>query len=184
MIRLYQVSKEEEIYQIKSLQEANLKSQLKKEERESQGFLTASYSVDFLKKMNQLHPAIIAKDGDTLAGYALVSSPAIKGEHALLDDLIGHCDEVVYKTQKLSHLPYAIVGQLCVAKHYRGRGLVKQLYQHFRACNEEEFRCCITDVDTENRPSLRAHLNSGFEVVGRLGYGGAQWNLVLWNWNL
>ena len=184
MIRLSQLSQEKEIYQIKSLQEDNLKSQLTKEECESEGFLTASYTVDFLIKMNELHPAILAKDGDTLAGYALVASRANKGEHELLDDLISHCERVIYKEQKLSELPYAIVGQLCVAKKYRGQGLVQKLYQYFKECNQDNFCCCITDVDCQNPRSLKAHVNSGFEVIGSLGYGGAQWNLVLWNWTL
>ena len=30
--------------------------------------------------------------------------------------------------------------------------------------------------------SLKAHLKSSFEVVGSLEYGGAEWDLVLWDW--
>ena len=183
MVQIGRLSTQEELYQIKDLQTKNLKSNLSPSEQETQGFVTASYTFDFLKKMNELHPAIIAKEGGQMVGYALVTTSEIKGSHQLLDDLIGHCDEVVFKNVSLASIPYAIVGQLCVAKAYRGQGLVQKMYTHFKESMQQTHQCCITDVDEENPRSLRAHQKAGFEVVGRLGYGGSQWNLVLWDWN-
>lgn len=174
----------EEILQIKSLQTKNIKTNLTDEEQKNEGFLTASYTIEFLTLMNKHYPAILAKDEDQVVGYALVASSAIQGTHELLDDLIQHCDQVVYKGRQLFEVPYAIVGQLCVAKAYRGQRIVQKLYNHFRFCMENRFLCCITDVDQNNPRSLKAHLKSGFEIVGALDYGGSSWDLVLWNWNL
>ena len=184
MVTICQQSSLEEIEQIKALQTRNLKSQLTEAERQTEGFLTASYTLDFLQYMFDKHPAILAKDQDKVVGYALVATPEIRGYHELLDDLLGHCDRVVYNGVTLQDVPYAVVGQLCVAKAYRGQGIVQKLYAHFRECMVPTHSCCITDVDQNNPRSLRAHLKSGFEVVGTLDYGGSAWDLVLWNWRL
>ena len=182
MLEIKRWTKVEEIHQLKALQDKNLKSKINQAEQKSEGFLTASYSVEFLIQMNQLHPAILAKDGEELVGYALVTTASIRGHHELLDDLIHHCDRVHYQGGPLAKVPYAIVGQLCVAKAYRGQGIVQKPYSHFKACMEQDFYCCITDVDRNNPRSLKAHLKSGFEVVGSLEYDGAEWDLVLWDW--
>ena len=184
MVTICAWSSEAEIRQIKALQTRNLKTHLTKEECQKEGFVTASYTLDFLRQMGEKHPPILAKDQDKVVGYALVATPEIRGHHDLLDDLLGHCDRVVYKGVTLQNIPYAVVGQLCIDKAYRGQGIVQKLYQHFRECMEPTHSCCITDVDQNNPRSLRAHLKSGFEVVGSLDYGGAAWDLVLWNWRL
>lgn len=173
-----------EIQQIKRLQTQNLKANLDASVQEQQGFLTAAYTTSFLTKMNACHPAILAKVADQVVGYALVASPEIRGHHDLLDDLFDHCDEVIYNGTQLSDISYVVVGQLCVAKNFRGQGIVEGLYQQFRNTMEASYQCCITDVDRNNPRSLKAHLKSGFEIVGELDYGGARWDLVLWNWNL
>jgi hypothetical protein len=70
MIEIKRVSTLLEIEGIKSLQSLNLKTNLSKEERMLEGFLTAEYSIDFLIQMHQTEPSIIAKDGDKVVGYA------------------------------------------------------------------------------------------------------------------
>lgn len=184
MVSICLQSTAEEIFQIKKLQAKNLKTNLTAEVKRNEGFLTASYTLKFLTLMSEHYPAILAKDGDQVVGYALVATKAIQGKHELLDDLIQRCDQVVYKGQHLSEVSYAIVGQLCVDKAYRGQGIVQKLYNNFRLCMENRFLCCITDIDQNNPRSLKAHIKSGFEIVDTLDYGGASWNLVLWNWNL
>lgn len=184
MVSICLQSTAEEIHQIKDLQTKYLKTNLSENEQLSEGFLTASYTEEFLNLMNSYYPAILAKNENQVVGYALVATKEIRGKHELLDDLIQHCDKVTYNGQQLSERPYVIVGQLCVAKPYRGQGIAQRLYKHFRHTLDDRFDCCITDIDQNNPRSLKAHLKSGFEIVGALNYGDANWNLVLWNWNL
>jgi len=76
-----------------------------------------------------------------------------------------------------------VVGQLCVAKEYRGQDLVQKLYGHFRDCLSNEFSYLVTDVAKANARSLKAHKKRGFQVINELMYGGFGWDIVLWNWN-
>ena len=75
-----------------------------------------------------------------------------------------------------------VVGQLCVAKPYRGLGLVQKLYGHFRDCYADQFEYLITDVAQANTRSLKAHLKTGFQIIDTLTYGGIGWDIVLWDW--
>ena len=53
-----------ELQGILDLQQANLRINIGADTAASQGFLTAEYTLAFLKAMNDVSPSIIAKDGD------------------------------------------------------------------------------------------------------------------------
>jgi L-amino acid N-acyltransferase YncA len=76
-----------------------------------------------------------------------------------------------------------VVGQLCVAKEYRGQDLVQKLYGYFKECLSKEFTYLVTDIAKANARSLKAHKKSGFQVINKLMYDGLEWNIVLWDWN-
>jgi len=167
---------------IKALQTANLKDTIAPENLKNTGFLTASYPLALLQKMHALYPPVIAKSDQKIVGYALVVDRQIIGQHELLDDLFRQIDTVHYQKQPLAKCNYIVVGQLCVAQEVRGQGVAQKLYNHFRTVYSTAFDYCITDVDQENLPSLRAHQKTGFQVLDTISYGGSLWSIVLWDW--
>jgi ribosomal protein S18 acetylase RimI-like enzyme len=177
------VTEKAELSGIKDLQTANLKSGLDKEEIEKEGFVTAEYSPELLARMNTTEPHIIAKDGDQVVGYALVATRSVIGGHPLLDDFFRQADTLIYKGTALCDVNYVVVGQLCVAKAYRGMGVVKKMYDLFKDELAHTYPYCMTDVDEMNPRSLKAHLSSGFEVISTLEYGGSKWYIVIRDWN-
>jgi GNAT superfamily N-acetyltransferase len=171
-----------ELEGILQLQRANLSRHISREEAATEGFVTAEYTLDFLQQMHAAGPSIIAVENETVVGYALVAAPAIKGQHALLDDLFAAVDKLMYKYKKLGEQTYVLVGQLCVAKTHRGQGLATRLYQFYQQQYSPQYEYCITDVITSNQRSLLAHQKTGFEVIHRFSWGGAEWDIVLWDW--
>ncbi|MFN5479872.1 MAG: hypothetical protein ACK43J_03385 [Chitinophagaceae bacterium] len=176
------VSTSKEIVQIQELQRKNLRNRITDDVAQSQGFLTAEYTIDYLTRMNDALPSIIAKDGDVLAGYSLVSVQSVREGHDLIADLFNVIDRTPYKGRLLKEANYVVVGQLCVAGAYRGKGLVQGLYGHYRDCYADQFEYLVTDVAQANTRSLKAHINTGFQVIDTLVYGGIPWDLVLWDW--
>ncbi len=183
MIRIKLVSELSELEGIKNLQEENLKRNLSEEEAEVQGFVTAEYSLGFLQTLHEQSPSVIALDEIKVVGYALVALKSIRDQHDLLSDLFDSIDKIKYKGQLLKNSNYVVVGQLCVAKDYRGRGLVQQMYQQFKTSLSVKFDYCLTDIAENNPRSLKSHLKTGFRIVDTLHYGGIDWNIVLWEWN-
>ena len=183
MLTVKRVTEQSELVDIQHLQSENLRKNLLPEEAVAQGFLMAEYSLDFLQTMHAAAPSIIAKDGDTLAGYALVALPSIRYEHELLADLFNNIDKALYQEQHVKNSKYVVVGQLCVAKKYRGQGLVQNMYEHFRECLSSDYKYCITDIAHANARSLAAHIRTGFQIIDTSSYGGVEWHIVLWDWN-
>jgi ribosomal protein S18 acetylase RimI-like enzyme len=176
------VSEKEELVGIAQLQALNLRKNIDSDTALSQGFLTAEYTLAFLKAINDVSPSIIAKDGDEVVGYALVATKEVRNGHDLMADLFNVIDTKTYKGQLLKEVNYVVVGQLCVGEGYRGQGLVKRLYDHFRDCLSSEYEYLITDVAQANTRSLNAHKKSGFQVIDTLVYAGIGWDIVLWDW--
>lgn len=182
MISIKRVTDPAELKGIQQLQQENLKKNVTTDEAQSQSFVTAEYSIDFLTTMHRASPSVIAKDDDRVVGYALVAVKSIRHEHDLLADLFDTIDQKEYNHLPLKDASYVVVGQLCVAKNYRGLGLVQQLYQYFKTSLSGEFDYCVTDVAQDNPRSLKAHIKTGFQVLDTLTYGGVSWDIVLWDW--
>jgi len=182
MVIIKKVTDFAELEGIQKLQQENLKKNLTDQEADAQGFVTAEYSLEFLRKMHAGSPSVIAKDGDQVVGYALVTVKAVRHDHDLLGDLFNTIDSLRYHNQSLKNARYVVVGQLCVAANYRGLGLVQQMYQQFKISLSDTFDYCITDVAQDNPRSLKAHLKTGFHLIDTLHYGGLGWDIVLWDW--
>jgi len=172
----------EELIGIKDLQALNLKKNIDSETALTQGFLTAEYTLEYLNAMHDVSPSIIAKDRDKVVGYALVATKEIRNGHDLIADLFNVIDTKSYKGQLLKEVNYVVVGQLCVAEAYRGKGLVKKMYDYYRDCLSSEYEYLITDVAQANTRSLNAHKKSDFQVIDTLVYDGVRFDLVLWDW--
>ncbi len=182
MIEIKLTETDKELIGIRALQESNLHRNLSIEEASEEGFVTASYTLEFLKYMHEAHPSVIAKDGDEVVGYALVATHAVSHQHDLLKGLFSEIDALEYKGLIMKGRRYVVVGQLCVGKGYRGKGLAKRMYDFFRDALREKYDFALTDVVSSNLRSLRAHEKTGFIVAGTLQYGGVDWDLVLWDW--
>jgi ribosomal protein S18 acetylase RimI-like enzyme len=181
MISIKLIDEEEELAGILRLNNLNLGRNLSDDEAADQGFVTAEYTLEFLSYMNKISPSVIAKVGNEVVGYALVATKNVKG-HALLEDLIFQVNQLKYDNHFLRDVDYAVVGQLCIAKDYRSKGLVQQLYGFFRTSLQGKYKYGITDVDRNNKRSLKAHLKTGFQVIHSVGYGGSEWDVILWDW--
>lgn len=176
------VATRRELEGVLALQAANLQRVLPAEEAAREGFVTAEYTLELLERMHAVEPSVIAKCGDEVVGYALVTDRALRGHHALLDDLFEVADRSTLDGRPLRERAYVLCGQLCVGRGFRGQALASRLYRRFRADLEHRYDCLVTDVARDNPRSLRAHLKAGFRVLTTLSYGGAEWDLVVWDW--
>lgn len=77
MIDITRVSSLNDIIGIKDLQELNLRQHISAQESIDQGFLTASYTIEYLQEMNLSCPSIIAKAGNKVIGYALATTKKV-----------------------------------------------------------------------------------------------------------
>jgi hypothetical protein len=181
-VLITRVSTQAQLAGIKALQTANLKRNLSAEEIRTHGFVSAEYTLEFLERMHEAGPSIIAVDGASVVGYALVADVSVCADHDLLGDMCRVIDRTAYNGRLLKGARYVVMGQLCVARTHRRTGLVMRMYEHYRRTLAGEFDYLITDIARDNPGSLSAHLKSGFQVISTLRYAGVEWDLVLWDW--
>jgi L-amino acid N-acyltransferase YncA len=182
-VEITRASSDEDIQGIYKLHRDNLLTNLTAEEKETEGFVTAVYDMSKLWSMHTLAPAVIARDGSRVVGYVLAAPKSYRGQHQLLDQLMDAVDKLEYKNACLAQEEYVLCGQLCVAKGYRGQGIVQRMYQFFNDEFRGQYSYCITDVASTNPRSLKAHLKSGFEVINSTAYDGVTFDIILWDWN-
>ena len=182
MVSIQLVNTTAELVGVQQLQRKNLRKEIGETEALSQGFLMAEFDMPFLNAMQAASPAVIAKDNDEVVGYALVATQAVRDLHPLLADLFNQIDQLTFQGIALQSANYVVVGQLCVAKEYRGQGLVQGLYNYFRESLQSHYQFGITDVAQANQRSLKAHIKTGFQVIHSIEYGGIGWDIVLWDW--
>jgi len=110
---------------ILSLQKANLKENISQQEADEQGFVTCKHSFEVLKLMNQPHPHIIAEYGQKLAGYALVMVKSNAKKVPEIISMFTQINQLNYKGSALKEANYVVMGQICVAKNFRGKNVFK-----------------------------------------------------------
>lgn len=163
-----------ELKQILELQQRNLFAKVSVEEQHKEGFLTVSHSFGLLKKMNAVCPHIIAKAKDEVVGYTLCMHPKFSNEIEILKPMFLEIETIIPKIEN-----YIIMGQVCVDKNYRKKGVFRNLYQNMSEFLKPEFDSIITEVDAKNTRSLKAHYAVGFKLLKSHISGGQDWELII-----
>lgn len=177
------VTTEDELQRILQLQQLYLKGHNSQSEEKEQGFLTVHHSYEMLHQMHLLSPSVIIKDGEKVIAYALVMAKELKGLIPVLKPMFDMFENVSYKNQPLNSYHYYVIGQICVAKEYRGMGVFDMLYQKHKAEYSGRYDFTITEIATSNGRSMRAHERVGFKTIYQYSDATDEWNIVLWDWS-
>jgi GNAT superfamily N-acetyltransferase len=160
------VSDADEVRQIFDLQAANLPAALTPDRMASQGFVTVRHDLDVLQRLNEAAPGIIAKEGDRVAGYALVMPREFASDVPILRPLFQVLDTLSWRGVLLRDQPrWFVMGQVCIAEAYRGRGIFDGLFRAMAEAYRDRYDFTVTEVAARNTRSLRAHSRAGFHTL-------------------
>lgn len=184
-IKITLARKQIDLKRILALQKLNLKTALTPEQEAEQGFVSAAHTLDTLAAMNNSAASVIAKDGTTLAGYALAMTREYSQSIPLLTPIFAFQDTLVYQGKTLDAWDYIVMGQVCVAEAYRGRKLVDRMYKYFRGCYAIHYPLLVTAISPRNTRSRRVHQRCGFQELGEFhAPDGNSWIVVIWDWRV
>lgn len=165
------------------LQKANLKKALPAQERKAQGFVTVEHNFDVLKKLNDRERHVIAKQNDVIVGYVLSMTKDARQDIPVLYPMFETFDKLLYGGKPISDYDYVVVGQVCVDKNHRGRGVCDACYQAYRRQHEGRYEFAITEIAATNLRSLNAHKRIGFvELASYIAPDETTWVVVIWDW--
>ncbi|HUS01653.1 MAG TPA: hypothetical protein VMY77_07995, partial [Chitinophagaceae bacterium] len=129
MLYATEVTTDDELIQVNKLNQQNLKSNLTEQEQEEQGFVTWLYPVQLLQQVHTIAPSVIVKEEDKVVGYALVTPVKAGSFHPDLKTMMNYLETINYNGKPLSAYSYYIMGQVCIDKKYRGKGILNMLFQ-------------------------------------------------------
>ncbi len=163
----------EELEQIIALQQANLFKNVSEEEKRTEGFVTIEHSFDILDQMNKVCAHTIAKCGSEVVGYALSMHPMFRNKIEVLEPLFDLLNQRILKSDS-----FIVMGQVCVSKNHRKKGIFRGLYEAMKKHVAAEFETILTDIDAKNTRSLQAHYAIGFTPMASFNSGGQDWIVV------
>ena len=183
MIAYTHTATRKDLEQILQLQRKNLEDSLAQDEVQSQGFVTVKHDFPLLEAMSRPFPHVIAKAPGGVIAYALVMLPTMADQIPVLFPLFEKINSLSYQHASLQHIPYFVMGQICIQKVYRGKGVFAGLYEKMRQQMHQDFACVITEVATRNTRSMRAHEKVGFQNLHTYtSESGEHWAILLWDW--
>lgn len=177
------VNDNDDLQQILRLQQLNLKQSLDTAERQAQGFVTLRHDLDTLEKMHALAPSVVIRKDDKVAGYALTMLQECRHLMPDLDPMFALFDTLQWNDKPLRDYPFYVMGQVCIAREYRGQGLFEQLYAFHKKIYSNRFNLLLTEIATRNGRSMRAHERVGFKIIHIHRDALDEWAVTGWDWN-
>jgi len=181
---VYTTSKDDsDLLGILELQKRNLAKNLDREEIRSQGFVTVSHRLEDLQKMNLIEQSVIAKENNTVIAYLIAMTEKSKFDIPVLIPMFEIFDKIQYEGNLLSNYHYMVVGQVCVDKEYRGKGVLDKCYDLYVDTFCPRYDFAVTEIASSNLRSLNAHRRIGFESIHEyVAPNQEQWAIVVLDW--
>jgi GNAT superfamily N-acetyltransferase len=165
-VQITTVSSPADVREILELQAANLPAALSPGTMAREGFVTVRHDASVLQRMNDVAPAIIAKADGRVVGYALVMLRTFAADVPILRPLFERLDDLSWRGASLRGNPrWFVMGQICIADGYRGRGIFDGMYRAMAERYAALFDFTVTEVAARNTRSLRAHARVGFQTL-------------------
>jgi hypothetical protein len=184
MITFTTAQNSNDLQQILDLQGQNLPEYISIKEAKTEGFVTVKHDLSLLKAMNKPYPHIIVKKDHNIVGYALVMLPKFSEKIEVLKPMFEQLNMANFKNEKLSNYNYFVMGQICIEKTNRKKGLFTGLYNTMKSSMQNHFDCVVTEVDKNNERSLAAHYKVGFKKLKEYtSRDRKNWILLIWNWS-
>jgi len=181
---VYTTSKDDsDLLGILDLQKRNLAKNLDPDEIRSQGFVTVSHRLEDLQKMNRIEQSVIAKENNTVIAYLIAMTEKSKFDIPVLVPMFEIFDKIQYEGNLLSKYHYMVVGQVCVDKDYRGKGVLDKCYELYVNTFSQSYDFAVTEIASSNLRSLNAHRRIGFVTIHEyVAPNQVRWAIVVLDW--
>ena len=174
-VRLHSTT--EDLLQILDLQKRNHKDAISREQAVKEGYVTVRHNMESLSEICGEDGHVIAVYNNEVVGYALTM-------HSMYAEKIPELIELMEQLRSIEdNQEFLIMGQLCVAKEWRGKGVVKNMYAHMKDCFVDRYPGIYTEVASDNLRSLKAHIKCGYQVIHTYdNRAGKEWKIVYCDW--
>jgi len=151
---------------ILDLQSANYIANLLAHERE-QGFLSAQFTLEQTAQIAEDLGTIVAVIDDQIVGFVCASRNESETGSPVIAKMLESYDRMIFEGRALKSFRSYIYGPVCLARDFRGRGLLRGLYQAQKKDLAGQFEIGVAFVSRSNPHSLETHVKGlGMTEVG------------------
>jgi hypothetical protein len=151
---------------ILNLQSANYVANLSVHERE-QGFLSAQFSPEQTAQIAKDVGTIVAVIDDQIVGFVCAFRNEFETGSPVIAKMLESYDRMIFEGRTLNSFRSYIYGPVCIAREYRGQGLLRGLYEAQKKDLAGQFEIGVAFVSRSNPHSLAAHVKGlGMSEVG------------------
>ncbi|PLR39921.1 GNAT family N-acetyltransferase [Chimaeribacter arupi] len=148
----------EDYPQILALQHANVRDNLSPAERR-QGFIVSALDNAQLTRINQALGVLVAVQDDRVIGFVCLSPTHFTPRPPVVDTLLQVKNRHYFRNKPMSTQRLFLYGPVCVDHGWRGKGVLKQLYQGVQTFTRDRYDSGIAFIDNSNPHSLAAHVD-------------------------
>lgn len=171
-------AKPEDIPAILDVQAANFVGNLDDVERRD-GFLSVEFTRRQLDEIASQVGIIIAVSEGRLAGYLCASCCEFNRPFPLLAAMMRRFDAIDHRGRILAASRVFIYGPVCIDRSYRGRGILRGLYETLQQEVVGRYDIGVAFVADDNPHSLRVHVDGlGMAHVGEFTFSGKPYHIL------
>ena len=139
------------------IQSANYIANLAGEDRKK-GFLSAEFTSEQVAAMAEDLGTMLAIVENNVAGFLCAFRKEFNHGSPVIEKMLESYDRVCFEGQSLSSYNDYIYGPVCIDRDYRGKGLLRGLYEAQKRDLTGQFDIGVAFVARNNAHSLRAHV--------------------------
>jgi predicted GNAT superfamily acetyltransferase len=170
----YRRAQREDYPEILALQSANFIANLTEEER-MQGFLSAQFTPQQTARIAEDLGTTVAVVDGRVGGFLCAFRKEFDTGSPVIGKMLDSYDRLTFHGKPLSSFSNYIYGPVCIGSEFRGRGLLRGLYEAQKKDLAGQFEIGVAFVSRNNRHSLSAHVSGlgmieagDFEVKGNI----------------
>ena len=143
--------------QILELQSANYVANLTEAER-GQGFLSAQFTAEQTARIAEDLGITVALVDGRIAGFLCAFRKEFSTGSPVIAGMLSSYDSLRFEGRRLRSFNSYIYGPVCIGREYRGRGLLRGLYEAQGSDLAGKFDIGVAFVSRSNPHSLSAHI--------------------------
>jgi hypothetical protein len=141
---------------ILTLQELYLVSNLSEREKEA-GFVTTPFTTTQLTDIIEQEGLFVAKDGSRIVAYIFAGSWDFFSQWPIFNYITAQFPDLRFLDFNITTTLTFQYGPICIAKEYRGQGLINSFFEFMRIHLVKKYPLSLTFINKTNIPSTKAH---------------------------
>ena len=152
------------------LQALNLQANLPLEALEN-GFVTTPFTPTLIEQIIQMDGLFVAEDRGKIIAYVYAGSWNYFQQWPIFSFMVERFPYLKFKAQPITVTNSFQYGPICIAKAYRGKGVLSKIFEEMRSSLAPNYPISITFINGINKRSTKAHVEKlGWEIIDRFSF--------------